>query len=103
MSQEPPWERAERYRRKMQVHGSRSIRALARATGEDHSRLAKILKVLALPERVLEALRVHADYPRVRAHFSERRLRPTYFYYEDLMQHVVSVTTLETGGGKSRE
>ena len=75
MRQEPPWERAERYRRMMQTQGCRSIRALARATGGDHSRMAKTLKVLALPERVLVALRAHTDHPRVQAHFSERRLR----------------------------
>ena len=75
MSEEPPWDRAWRYHQVMQEKGFRSIRALARATGQNHSRLAKIFKVLALPERVLEALRAHADNPRVRAHFSERRLR----------------------------
>lgn len=75
MSEEPPWERAWRYRRIMQEQGSRSIRALARATGADHSRIARILHVLDLPERVLAALRVHADHARVRAHFAEKRLR----------------------------
>lgn len=34
MNEEPAWERAERYRRMMQSNGYRSIRALARATGE---------------------------------------------------------------------
>ena len=75
MGQEPAWERAERYRRMMREQGSRSIRALARATGGDHSRMARAHKVLELPERVLEALRAHTDNPRVRAYFSERRLR----------------------------
>ena len=37
MNQEPAWERAERYRRMMREQGSQSIRALARAIGEDHS------------------------------------------------------------------
>jgi hypothetical protein len=59
----------------MQEQGSRSIRALARAIGENHSRMAKVLKVLALPERVLAALRAQADHPHVRAHFTEKRLR----------------------------
>jgi len=75
MNTEPPWERAWHYHRVMQEKGFRSIRALARATGQNHSRLARIFKVLALPPHVLEALRTHADNPRVRAHFSERRLR----------------------------
>lgn len=75
MNEEPAWERAERYRRMMQEQGSRSVRGLARATGEDHSRLARVLKVLELPERVLAALRAHANHPRLRAHFTEKRLR----------------------------
>ena len=37
--------------------------------------MARILKVLELPERVLEALRDHAGDPRLRAHFTEKRLR----------------------------
>ncbi|MDP3723235.1 MAG: hypothetical protein Q8R91_07055 [Candidatus Omnitrophota bacterium] len=75
MSAEPPWERAERYRRMMQEQSSRSIRAIARATGADHSRVARVLKVLELPERVLAALRAHADHARVRSHFTEKHLR----------------------------
>ena len=55
--------------------GERSIRALAKATGEDHSRIARILKVLDLPESALAALRDHSDDARIRAHFTEKRLR----------------------------
>jgi len=75
MNQEPAWERADHYRQMRQEQGFRSIRDLARAIGEDHSRIARVLKVLELPERVLAALRVHATHPRVRAHFTEKRLR----------------------------
>jgi hypothetical protein len=75
MNEEPAWERAERYRRLMEEKGYRSIRALARATGEDHSRLARVFKVLDLPEAALAALREHAGDVRVRAHFTEKRLR----------------------------
>jgi hypothetical protein len=75
MSAQPAWERAERYRRLMRENGYRSVRALARATGEDHSRLARVLKVLELPEGVLAALREHSANARVRAHFTEKRLR----------------------------
>jgi ParB-like chromosome segregation protein Spo0J len=75
MRQEPPWERAERYYRMMQEQGFRSIRALARAIGEDHSRIARILKVLELPQSALEALQRDSDNARLRAHFTERRLR----------------------------
>ncbi|MBI2820183.1 MAG: hypothetical protein HYX73_09410 [Acidobacteria bacterium] len=75
MNDEPAWERAQRYRRMMQENGYRSIRALARAMGEDHSRVARVLKVLDLPECVLVALRDHSDDVRVRAHFTEKQLR----------------------------
>ncbi len=75
MSEEPPWERAWRYRLMMSHQGFKSIRALAWALKEDHSRVARVLQILKLPERVLAALRAHADHPRVRAHFTEKRLR----------------------------
>jgi hypothetical protein len=75
MNAEPAWERAERYRRMMRESGYRTVRALARATGEDHSRIARVLKVLELPEGVLAALREHSGNARVRAHFTEKRLR----------------------------
>jgi len=75
MHEEPPWERAWRYRLMMSHQGFRSIRALAWALKEDHSRVARVLQILKLPERVLAALRTHANHPRVRAHFTEKRLR----------------------------
>ena len=75
MNEDPTWERAERYRQIMQEQGARSIRALAKAIGEDHSRVARILKVLELPQSALEALRRNAHNARLRAHFTERRLR----------------------------
>ena len=75
MTEEPPWERAERYRRLMEERGYRSIRALAKAVGEDHSRVARVLKILDLPEAVLAALKEHSNNARVRAHFTEKRLR----------------------------
>jgi len=75
MAQMPPWERAERYQQMIAQLGFQSIRALARATGEDHSRMARILKVLELPESVLAVLRAHAGHANIRAHFTERRLR----------------------------
>ena len=75
MSEEPPWERAWRYRLMMSHQGFKSIRALAWALKEDHSRVARVLQILRLPERVLAALRAHAGHPRVRAYFTEKQLR----------------------------
>ena len=45
------------------------------AIGEDYSRIARILKVLDLPESVLASLRKHTLNSRVRGHFTEVRLR----------------------------
>ena len=75
MHEEPSWERAWRYRLMMSHQGFKSIRALAWAIKEDHSRVARVLQILKLPERVLAALRAHADHPHDRAHFTEKRLR----------------------------
>lgn len=75
MSEEPPWERAWRYRLMMSQQGFKSIRALALAIREDHSRVARVLQILKLPESVLAALRAHADHRGIRAYFTEKRLR----------------------------
>lgn len=74
LSRVRPVARAEFYRRLMEGRGSKSIRALAKATGDDWSRVARVLKLLELPEPVLEYLRTH-DSPEVVEHFTERRLR----------------------------
>ncbi|MBN1443989.1 MAG: hypothetical protein JXA90_14865 [Planctomycetes bacterium] len=75
MAETPAWDRAERYREMVREGGYRSIRGLARALGEDHSRIARLLKVVDLPESALELLRRHSADTRVRARFSEKRLR----------------------------
>jgi hypothetical protein len=54
----------------MDSRGLKSIRALARLTGEDWSRVARVLKLLELPTPVLDSLREH-DAPWI----SERRPR----------------------------
>jgi hypothetical protein len=59
----------------MREEGYRSVRALAMVTGEDHSRIARVLNVLELPEGVLASLREHAGNARVRACFTKKRLR----------------------------
>lgn len=58
----------------MEREGCKSLRALARITGEDWSRVARALKVLELPSAVLDYLRTH-DSQQLSAYFSERRLR----------------------------
>ena len=60
--------------RLLKRQGCKSLRALARMTGEDWSRVARALKVLELPAPVLDYLR-RAESPRLTSYFSERRLR----------------------------
>ena len=65
--------RADFYKRLMARHGCKSVRALARITGEDWSRIARILKILELPAPVLDYLRTH-DSPALVRCFTEKRL-----------------------------
>ena len=65
--------RADFYKRLMARHGCKSIRALSRITGEDWSRICRILKILELPAPVLDYLRTH-DSPALVRCFSEKRL-----------------------------
>ena len=69
-----PVDRADFYERLKEREGCKSLRALARITGEDWSRVARALKVLELPSPVLDYLRTH-DSQQLSGYFSERRLR----------------------------
>ncbi len=65
--------RADFYKRLMARHGCTSVRALARITGEDWSRICRVLKILELPGPVLDYLRTH-DSPDLVRTFTEKRL-----------------------------
>lgn len=69
-----PVARADFYKRLMERQGLKTVRAVAKVTGEDWSRIAKVLKILELPDPVLEYLRTH-DSPDVVQCFTEARLR----------------------------
>lgn len=69
-----PVDRADFYKRLMGRHGLKTTRAVAPVTGEDHSRVARVLKILELPDPVLKYLRSH-DSPGVLSHFTEKKLR----------------------------
>ena len=58
----------------MERRGLKSIRALAKVTGEDWSRVAGVLKLPELPVPILIYLRTH-DSPTTFEVFTERRLR----------------------------
>lgn len=74
LSRVRPVARAEFYKRLMEREGLKTTRAIARVTGEDHSRIARVLKILELPEPVLQYLRSH-DSPAVVGFFTEKKLR----------------------------
>jgi len=58
----------------MERQDLKTVRAVARITGEDWSRVAKVLKILELPAPVLDYLRTH-DSIEISGTFTERRLR----------------------------
>lgn len=69
-----PVDRADFYQRLRERHGCTTVRALAQITGEDWSRVARVLKLLELPAPILDYLRTH-DSPQLATQFSERSLR----------------------------
>ncbi len=69
-----PVARADFYKRLMERQNLKTVRAIARVTGEDWSRVAKVLKILELPAPVLDFLRTH-DSIEISGTFTERRLR----------------------------
>lgn len=69
-----PVARADFYKRLMDRKGIKSIRGLAQVTGEDWSRVARVLKILDLPAPVLDYLRTH-DSPDLLRTFTEKSLR----------------------------
>lgn len=74
LSRVRPVARADFYKRLMERQGLKTTRAVARVTGEDHSRIARVLKILELPKPVLEYVRTH-DSPEVVGYFTENRLQ----------------------------
>jgi len=98
LSRVRPVARAEFYKRLMESQGLRSVRALAKVTGEDWSRVARVLKLLELPEPVLAFLRSH-DTPEIAATFTERKLsellglktpRAIWIRFQDLLRNIGS-------------
>lgn len=74
LSRVRPVARADFYKRLMERQGLKTVRGVARVTGEDWSRVARVLKILELPEPVLHFLRTH-DSPAFVGFFTESRLR----------------------------
>ncbi len=68
-----PIKKAEYFKRLMESTGASSIRQLAEMTGEDWSYIAKLLRILNLPQGIREVLTKN-PFPQIVKHFHLRRL-----------------------------
>ena len=69
-----PLDKAEYYQRLKEVHAVNTVRGLSKMTGEDWSYIAKILRVLLLPESVKDFLRNNKSNPDIVKFFTIRRI-----------------------------
>lgn len=69
-----PLDKAEYYQRLKEYHAVNTVRGLSKITGEDWSYIAKILRILALPEPIKDFLRNNKNYPDIVKFFTLRRL-----------------------------
>ena len=69
-----PLDKAELYLRLKESHGVSSVRGLSKITGEDWSYIARILRILSLPEAIKDFLRNNKNDPAIVRLFTFRRL-----------------------------
>jgi len=69
-----PLDKAEYYLRLKEAHGVNTVRGLSKLTGENWSYIAKVLRVLALPEPIKDFLRNNKNDPSIVKFFNFRRL-----------------------------
>ena len=69
-----PLDKAEYYLRLKEVHGVRSVRGLARITGEDWSCVARILRIPELPDTIKDFLKSNKEVALIVKLFSLRKL-----------------------------
>jgi hypothetical protein len=69
-----PLDKAEYYQRLKEVHAVNTVRGLSEITGEDWSYIAKVLRIMVLPESIKEFLRNNKNNPRIIHFFNLRRL-----------------------------
>ena len=69
-----PLDKAEYYQRLKEVHAVNTIRGLSEVTGENWSYIAKILRILSLPEPIKDFLRNHKYDPAIVKFFNLRKL-----------------------------
>jgi len=68
-----PFDKADYYTQLRESTGISSVRGLSEVTREDWSYIAKVLKILELPEAIREYLRNHKE-PEILRHFHLRRI-----------------------------
>jgi len=69
-----PLDKAEYYQRLKDVHAVNTVRGLSKITGEDWSYIAKILRILSLPESIKDFLRNNKSNPEIVKFFTLRRI-----------------------------
>jgi len=81
-----PLDKAEYYQRLKEAHGVNTVRGLSKITGENWSYIAKILRILALPEPIKDFLRNNKNDPSIVKFFNLRRLRDIVRQGEERLQ-----------------
>jgi len=69
-----PLDKAEFYLRLKEAHGVNTVRGLAKITGEDWSHIAKVIRLLNLPEQIKDFLRSNKSDPYLVKLFSLKKL-----------------------------
>lgn len=69
-----PLDKAEYYLRLKEAHGVGTVRGLSKITGEDWSYIAKVLRVLSLPESIKVYLRNNKNDQSIVRYFTLRKL-----------------------------
>ena len=81
-----PLDKAEYYARMKEIHGISTVREIAKATGGDWSYIAKIMRVLELPEPIKDYLRSNTNNPAIVKFFHLRRLLDIVYQKEERLQ-----------------
>ncbi|MFH1691295.1 MAG: hypothetical protein ABIC68_01800 [Candidatus Omnitrophota bacterium] len=83
-----PLDKAEYYQRLKEVHTVNTVRGLSKITGEDWSYIAKILRVLVLPEAIKDFLRNNKNNSTIVKLFTLSRLLDIVRQGEETLQMV---------------
>ncbi|MCK5214369.1 MAG: hypothetical protein KAR05_03335 [Candidatus Omnitrophica bacterium] len=81
-----PLDKAELYLRLKEAHGVNSIRGLSEVTGEDWSYIAKVIRLLDLPEQIKDFLRNNKRDPSIVKLFNLKRLLDIVRQGEEFLQ-----------------